>query len=78
MISGDYKLESDGLSGAFEAVKCHNFITESTFGLPIYKWKPQKDIYSEMQSWIRKKGGLTAKTLLLRGRELNVMYRVCT
>lgn len=30
-----------------------------------------------VRSWIRKRGGLTAKTLLLRGRELNVMYRVC-
>ena len=35
VVSGDYKLENDGISGAFEPVKCHNFITESTFGLPI-------------------------------------------
>jgi len=32
VFSGDYKVENDGLSGAFEPVKCHNFITESTFG----------------------------------------------
>lgn len=31
-----------------------------------------------VQSWIKRKGGLTSKTLLLRGRELNGMYRVCT
>lgn len=53
-VSGDYKIEDDGLSGAFEAVKCHSFITESTFGLPIYKWKPQEEIYSGIQKWIRK------------------------
>lgn len=53
-VSGDYKIEDDGLSGAFEAVKCHSFITESTFGLPIYKWKPQEEIYSGLQKWIRK------------------------
>ena len=53
-VSGDYKIEDDGLSGAFEAVKCHSFITESTFGLPIYKWKPQAEIYSGIQKWIRK------------------------
>jgi putative mRNA 3-end processing factor len=46
VISGDYKLENDGLSSEFEPVKCHAFITESTFGLPIYNWKPQKEIYA--------------------------------
>lgn len=54
VVSGDYKLENDGLSGEFEPVKCHNFITESTFGLPVYNWKPQQEIYSAMQNWIRK------------------------
>ncbi|MBC7651022.1 MAG: DNA ligase-associated DEXH box helicase, partial [Deinococcales bacterium] len=52
VVSGDYKTEDDGLSGAFEPVKCHTFITESTFGLPIYKWKPQAAIYQDIQDWI--------------------------
>lgn len=54
VVSGDYKLENDGLSGQFEPVKCHTFITESTFGLPIYNWKPQEEIFSNIQSWITK------------------------
>lgn len=54
VVSGDYKLENDGLSGQFEPVKCHTFITESTFGLPIYRWKPQEEIYSGIQQWIQK------------------------
>ncbi|MFL5741041.1 MAG: ligase-associated DNA damage response exonuclease [Flavisolibacter sp.] len=54
VVSGDYKWENDGLSGQFEPVKCHNFITESTFGLPIYNWKPQQEIYAGIQTWIRK------------------------
>lgn len=54
VVSGDYKLQNDGLSGQFEPVRCHNFITECTFGLPIYKWKPQHEIYSALQNWIRK------------------------
>lgn len=54
VVSGDYKLENDGLSGQFEPVKCHTFITESTFGLPIYNWKPQEEIFSAIQSWITK------------------------
>jgi putative mRNA 3-end processing factor len=62
VFSGDYKTEDDGLSGAFEPVKCNTFITESTFGLPIYKWKPQQEIYSDIQQWIVKNSdaGLTS------------------
>jgi putative mRNA 3-end processing factor len=53
VASGDYKIENDGISGEFEAVRCHSFITESTFGLPIYQWKPQQIIYNNIQEWIR-------------------------
>ena len=52
VVSGDYKTEDDGISGAFEPVKCHTFITESTFGLPIYKWLPQQVIYNNIRNWI--------------------------
>ncbi len=54
VFSGDYKVENDGISGEFEPVKCHNFITESTFGLPIYKWKSQPLLYEEIKTWVRK------------------------
>lgn len=52
VASGDYKTENDGISGAFEPVKCHVFITESTFGLPIYHWKTQQQVMSDIQAWI--------------------------
>lgn len=52
VVSGDYKIENDGLSGQFEPIKCHTFITESTFGLPIYHWKPQAEIYQNIKDWI--------------------------
>ncbi|HEX6913924.1 MAG TPA: ligase-associated DNA damage response exonuclease [Chitinophagaceae bacterium] len=52
VFSGDYKIENDGLSGQFEPVRCDTFITESTFGLPIYRWKPQEEIFRQMQSWV--------------------------
>lgn len=52
VISGDYKTEDDGISGKFEPIKCNTFITESTFGLPIYNWKPQPEIYNNIQQWI--------------------------
>ncbi|MCF5505093.1 DNA ligase-associated DEXH box helicase, partial [Pseudomonas syringae] len=37
VASGDYKVEPDGTCAPFEPVRCHTFITESTFGLPIYR-----------------------------------------
>ncbi|MDP4148864.1 MAG: ligase-associated DNA damage response exonuclease [Bacteroidota bacterium] len=52
VVSGDYKLENDGLSGSFEPVPCHSFITESTFGLPIYDWKPQSEIFASIRNWV--------------------------
>jgi putative mRNA 3-end processing factor len=54
VVSGDYKIEDDGLSGKFEPVRCNTFITESTFGLPIYNWKPQQEIFQNMNDWVRK------------------------
>jgi len=53
VISGDYKTQADATCAAFEPVPCHVFITESTFGLPIYRWKPQQAIFDEMNSWWR-------------------------
>jgi putative mRNA 3-end processing factor len=52
VVSGDYKTEDDGISTPFEAVKCNLFVTESTFGLPVYRWKPQQEIFDEMKAWI--------------------------
>lgn len=54
VVSGDYKIEDDGLSGQFEPVPCHTFITESTFGLPIYDWQPQQEVFQQVQDWVRK------------------------
>lgn len=53
VVSGDYKLEDDGLSTPFEPVRCHTFITESTFGLPVYRWKPQSEVFTEINEWWR-------------------------
>lgn len=52
VVSGDYKVEYDGISTAFEPIKCHSFVSESTFGLPIYKWKPQEMVFDEIKNWI--------------------------
>ena len=53
VVSGDYKTEDDGISTAFEPVKCHHFISECTFGMPVYQWKPQVQIFDEVNNWWR-------------------------
>jgi putative mRNA 3-end processing factor len=65
VVSGDYKIENDGISGQFEPVKCHSFITESTFGLPIYNWKSQTEIYTDVQNWIRKNQEVSKTSVLI-------------
>lgn len=75
VVSGDYKLEDDGVSTPFEAVKCHSFITESTFGMPVYKWKPQNEIFNEVNSWWNKNKS-EGKTSLLIGYSLGKAQRL--
>ncbi len=53
VISGDYKLMPDGTCAPFEPVKCHHFITEATFGLPIYRWQPTEFIFEQINDWWR-------------------------
>ncbi|WP_235884465.1 ligase-associated DNA damage response exonuclease [Pedobacter hiemivivus] len=65
VISGDYKVEYDGVSTAFEPVKCHTFVSESTFGLPIYKWQPQEDIFNQIRNWISSNRDKNQTTVLV-------------
>lgn len=59
VVSGDYKIQDDGLSTPFEPVRCHEFISESTFGLPIYNWLPVEQINQNLVDWVanNKKNG---------------------
>jgi len=54
VASGDYKVEPDRTCAPFEPVRCHTFITESTFGLPIYRWEPEQSIFDDINAWWRK------------------------
>jgi putative mRNA 3-end processing factor len=51
VVSGDYKVEDDGLSTPFEPVKCHEFVSECTFGMPIYDWEPQAEVFKQINDW---------------------------
>lgn len=54
VVSGDYKVEDDGISEPFESVRCHHFVTESTFGLPVYKWENQLKVFNQINEWWKK------------------------
>jgi putative mRNA 3-end processing factor len=51
VVSGDYKLEPDATCAPFEPVVCHTFLSEATFGLPIYRWAPEAAVLAEIQAW---------------------------
>jgi putative mRNA 3-end processing factor len=51
VASGDYKVAPDRTCAPFEPVKCDVFITESTFGLPIYRWCPDDEIFADINGW---------------------------
>jgi putative mRNA 3-end processing factor len=51
VVSGDYKIEPDSTCAAFEPLRCHTFVTESTFGLPIYRWPAKEEVFTEVHAW---------------------------
>jgi putative mRNA 3-end processing factor len=51
VVSGDYKLDFDPTCNAFEPVRCDTFISESTFGLPIYRWRAHAEMFAEINAW---------------------------
>lgn len=51
VVTGDYKTVDDGISTPFEHIKCHHFITETTFGLPFYQWRQQEEIFADINQW---------------------------
>ncbi|MEZ4755352.1 MAG: ligase-associated DNA damage response exonuclease [Flavobacteriales bacterium] len=53
VATGDHKRHADGISEAFEPVRCHTLITECTFGLPIYRWKEPTEVFAEVNTWWR-------------------------
>ena len=53
VVSGDYKVADDPTCRAFEPVRCHTFVTECTFGLPIYRWPSTASVFQEIHEWWR-------------------------
>ena len=51
VASGDYKVAPDPTCAPFEPVMCDVFITESTFGLPIYRWCDDDELFAQVNGW---------------------------
>ena len=75
VVSGDYKLAPDPTCPPFEPIRCHTFVTESTFGLPIFRWPATDEVIESIHSWWcgNQESG---KTSLLFGWPLGKMQRV--
>jgi len=74
VVSGDYLVSGAGAAAdeapnptcaPFEPVRCHCFITESTFGLPIYRWRPQGEVLAEVNAWWQANAEAGRPSLLL-------------
>lgn len=61
VVSGDYLVsgahddprEYNTTCLPFEPLRCDCFVTESTFGLPIYRWSPQAELFAAIDTWWR-------------------------
>lgn len=51
VVAGDYKRASDPTCEPFEPVRCDTFVTESTFGLPIYRWDETAVVVHDIFAW---------------------------
>lgn len=75
VVSGDYKLAPDPTCAPYEPLRCHTFVTESTFGLPIFRWTAEAEAVSAIQEWWR--GNIEAKkTSVLYAYPLGKAQRV--
>ncbi len=53
VVSGDYKVDADPTCEPLEPLKCHTFITESTFGIPRFHWPAAETVFAEINEWWR-------------------------
>lgn len=75
VFTGDYKNEDDGITSPYEPLKCHTLITECTFGLPPFKWIPQKEVFNDINQWWAE-NSTEGKTSVLFGYSLGKAQRL--
>ncbi|NLC61047.1 MAG: ligase-associated DNA damage response exonuclease [Gammaproteobacteria bacterium] len=75
VASGDYKRDPDPTCLPFEVVPCDVFITECTFGLPIYRWPAAADVARDIVTW-REECAVNGEAAILYGYALGKAQRV--
>lgn len=75
VVSGDYKLDDDGVSEPFQPVACHSFISECTFGLPVFRWRPQAETAAAIAAWWAENAA-TGRVSILGGYSLGKAQRL--
>ena len=75
VVSGDYKLQDDPTCERWEPVPCDHFVTESTFGLPIYHWPEPADVFDQINKWWRD-GASAGKCSILYAYAIGKSQRV--
>lgn len=51
LISGDYKRDPDPSCAPFTPIRADVFISEATFGLPLYRWTPAPEVARQILDW---------------------------
>ncbi len=51
VVSGDYNTEANSTCEPIEHTQCHTFVSECTFGLPIFRWPSPEQVFDEITSW---------------------------
>lgn len=77
VVSGDYKVKHDGYTIPFEPVKCQHFITESTFGLPVYNFPETVKIDQQMNDWVSSNAAEGLNSVII-GYALGKAQRILT
>jgi putative mRNA 3-end processing factor len=76
-LAGDHPQEADArpTCAPFEPVRCDCFITECTFGLPVYRWRSRRELMAEVQAWWQANAA-EGRTSLLLGYSLGKAQRL--
>ena len=77
VVTGDYKLQQDSTCECFESVPCDVFVTESTFGLPVYRWPEPATVANEINTWWRANAD-SGRTSVLLSYALGKAQRVAS
>jgi putative mRNA 3-end processing factor len=75
VVSGDYKREPSSTCAPFEPLRADTFVTESTFGLPIFRWAPERLVFDSINAWWQSNAAL-GRACLLYGYALGKAQRL--